>query len=85
MNIKQWIADWAKENNYTSEEDFWDFFYDMKPDVELLCVHKIICIKNIDPCEEEEFDDWYDNEFFEIAKPIMMELFGYTEEDIEYV
>lgn len=74
MNIKQWIADWAKENNYTNKEDFWDFFYDMKPDVEDAGIHK-----------EDYFDDWYDNEFLDIAKPIMMELFGYTEEDIEYV
>ena len=72
MNIKQWIADWAKENNYTSEEDFWDFFYDMKPDVEDAGIY-----------EDEYFDDWYDNEFFEIAKPIMCELFGYTEDDIQ--
>lgn len=72
MKIKQWIADWAKENNYTGEEDFWDFFYDMKPDVEEL-------IFRVD------FDDWYDNEFFDIAKPIMIELFGYTEEDVENV
>ena len=72
MKFKQWIADWAKENNYTREEDFWDFFYDMKPDVEALIFRT-------------DFDDWYDNEFFDIAKPIMMELFGYTEEDIEYV
>lgn len=72
MKIKQWIADWAKENNYTSEEDFWDFFYDMKPDVEDAGFYK-----------EDYFDDWYDNEFLDIAKPIMMELFGYTEEDIE--
>lgn len=72
MKIKQWIADWAKENNYTGEEDFWDFFYDMKPDVEELIFRT-------------DFDDWYDNEFFDIAKPIMIELFGYTEEDIESV
>lgn len=72
MKFKQWIADWAKENNYTGEEDFWDFFYDMKPDVEELIFRT-------------DFDDWYDNEFFDIAKPIMMELFGYTEEDIENV
>lgn len=72
MKIKQWIADWAKENNYTGEEDFWDFFYDMKPDVEELIFRT-------------DFDDWYDNEFFDIAKPIMIELFGYTEEDIENV
>lgn len=74
MTIRQWIADWAKENNYTNKEDFWDFFYDMKLDVE-----------DANICKEEDFDDWYDNKFFEIAKPIMMELFGYTEEDIEYV
>lgn len=74
MKFKQWIADWAKENNYTGKEDFWDFFYDMKPDVEASNRFK-----------DEDFDDWYDNEFFEVAKPIMMELFGYTEEDIEYV
>lgn len=72
MKIKQWIADWAKENNYTGKEDFWDFFYDMKPDVEELIFRT-------------DFDDWYDNEFFDIAKPIMTELFGYTEEDIENV
>lgn len=72
MKIKQWIADWAKENNYTGKEDFWDFFYDMKPDVEELIFRT-------------DFDDWYDNEFFDIAKPIMIELFGYTEEDIENV
>lgn len=72
MKFKQWIADWAKENNYTGEEDFWDFFYDMKPDVEELIFRA-------------DFDDWYDNEFFDIAKPIMIELFGYTEEDIENV
>ena len=72
--IKQWIADWAKENNYTNKEDFWDFFYDMKPDVE-----------DVGFCKEEDFDDWYDNEFFDIAKPIMFELFGYTEEDVKYV
>lgn len=74
MKIKQWIADWAKENNYTNEEDFWDFFYDMKPDVEDAGFY-----------QEDYFDDWYDNEFFDIAKPIMIELFGYTEEDIENV
>ena len=72
MNIKQWIADWAKENNYTSEEDFWDFFYDMKQDVEDAGIY-----------EDEYFDDWYDNEFLDIAKPIMCELFGYTEDDIQ--
>lgn len=72
MKFKQWIADWAKENNYTGKEDFWDFFYDMKPDVEELIFRT-------------DFDDWYDNEFFDIAKPIMIELFRYTEEDIENV
>lgn len=78
MNIKQWIADWAKENNYTGKEDFWDFFYDMKPDVDCqIWMHSDI--------DGEDFDEWYDYDFYEIAKPIMMELFGYKEEDIEYV
>jgi len=77
--IKQWIADWAKENNYTGEEDFWDFFYDMKSDVE----DSSICAERRAKFEDDnDFDDWYDNDFIEMAKHVMMESFGYTEEDI---
>ena len=62
----------GKRKQLHRQRRFWDFFYDMKPDVEELIFRT-------------DFDDWYDNEFFDIAKPIMIELFGYTEEDIENV
>lgn len=79
QTVKQFIQEWAKEYGYDGNTDFWDFFYDMKPDVE----DSSVCAERRAKFEDDnDFDDWYDYDFLEMAKPIMMELFGYTEEDM---
>lgn len=82
INLADWIKAWAEMYGYPKEagDDFWDFFNDMKSDVQ----NSHICAERRTQFEsEEDFDDWYDGEFLEMAKPIMTELFGYTKEDME--
>lgn len=82
INLADWIKAWAEMYGYSKDggDGFWDFFNDMKSDVQ----NSHICAERRAQFEsEEEFDDWYDDEFLEMAKPIMTELFGYTKEDME--
>lgn len=76
LSLKDWIRAWATGHGYDGTEAFFDFFYDMKSDVEDSSIAAERRAK-----QGFDFDEWYDTDFLEMVKPIMKELFGYSDED----